>query len=350
MPSTLNVSVIGFGMAARVFHLPVIQSVPTLRLKTIVERSGDEARQRYPAAEIVREATAVWQDPTIDLVVITTPNPSHFDLARQALLANKHVVVEKPFTTTSAEAQQLIDLAQQKNRVLSVHHNRRWDNDFLTVRKIIEGNYLGQLVEYEAHYDRFRPALKTGAWREAAQAGSGILFDLGAHLIDQAQVLFGLPQALTADIRTQRVGAQADDNFELIFHYPDLKVTLKAGMLVREPGPRFTLHGTAGSFVKYGLDPQEEALKQGRSPSETNWGLEPQAQWGRLNTQFNGLHFEGQIETLAGCYPAFYQNVADAITGQAELIVKPEQAHHTIRLIELALESNRQRRTVEVDR
>ena len=259
----LSVGLIGYGMAGRTFHAPVIQSVPNLRLKKVVERHTNEARKRYPWVEVVPDATALLQDEEINLVVIATPNISHFDLARQSLKANKHVVVEKPFTTTSGQAQELIDLARQQNKVISVNHNRRWDGDFQTVKKLLEGRLLGRLVEYESHYNRFRNYPRPNAWREEEGAGGGILFDLGSHLIDQAQVLFGVPQMITSDIRVQRDFAKINDSFELILHYDDLKVTLKAGMLVREQSPRFILHGTEGSFVKYGFDPQEEALKRG---------------------------------------------------------------------------------------
>lgn len=346
MADQISVGLIGYGMAGRTFHAPVIQSVPNLRLKKVVERRTNEARKRYPWVEVVPDATALLQDEEIDLVVIATPNISHFDVARQSLKANKHVVVEKPFTTTSGQAQELIDLARQQNKVISVNHNRRWDGDFQTVKKLLEGRLLGRLVEYESHYNRFRNYPRPNAWREEERAGSGILFDLGSHLIDQAQVLFGVPQMITSDIRVQRDFAKINDSFELILHYDDLKVTLKAGMLVREQSPRFILHGTEGSFVKYGFDPQEEALKRGFVPSESNWGIEPREQWGTLITQVGGLDLEGQVKTIAGCYQSFYQNIVDVISGRAELAVKPEEARNTIRIIELAIESSEQKRTI----
>jgi predicted dehydrogenase len=346
MADEISVGLIGYGMAGRVFHAPVIQSVPGLHLKKVVERHTDESRKRYPSIEIVRDVRALLDDEKIDLVVITTPNSSHFDLARQSLLACKHVVVEKPFTTTSDEARQLIELAGQQQRLISVHHNRRWDGDFQTVKQVLESNLLGHLVEYESHYDRYRNYPRQNAWREAEEPGGGILYDLGSHLIDQAQVLFGLPRMITADIRVQRDFASVADNFELIMDYDNLKVTLKAGMLVREQGPRFILHGTEGSFVKYGIDPQEEALKRGLTPSEPDWGKEPRENWGTINTQIDGLHVLGQVETIAGCYQAYYRNLIDAIHGRAELAVKPEEARNTIRIIELALQSNEKRCTV----
>ena len=346
MTDQINVGLVGYGMAARVFHAPVIQSVPPLKLKTIVERHGDDSRTHYPDIKVVRDVSSLLQDANIDLVVIATPNISHFDLARQSLLANKHVVVEKPFTNTSAEAQQLIELAQQQNRLISVNQNRRWDGDFQTIKKLIAAKLLGRLVDYEAHFDRFRNQPRQNVWKEQEGPGSGILFDLGSHLIDQAQVLFGLPRMLTADIRVQRDGGRVVDNFEVILHYDDLKVTLRGGLLVREPGPRFTLHGTEGSFLKYGLDPQEEALNQGRTPDEPHWGEESKDLWGTLNTQVAGLHVEGRVETIPGRYQTFYENIADAIKGRAELAVRPEEARNTIRMIELAIQSHEEKRTV----
>ncbi len=345
MVHEICVGLIGYGMAARTFHEPVIQSVPSLSLKKVVARHPD-ASARYPSVEVLQDTAALLQDESIDLVVIATPNSSHFDLASQSLLANKHVVVEKPFTTSSAQAQQLIELARQQNRLISVHHNRRWDGDFQTVKQLLSNNLLGRLVEYEAHYDRFRNFPRPNAWREAAGEGSGILFDLGSHLIDQAQVLFGLPQMVTADLRTQRDFAQAVDNFDLTLHYDGLKVILKGGRLVRGQEPHFILHGTAGSFVKYGMDPQEEALKRNLTPTEPGWGEEPRERWGTLNTQIDGLHIEGRVETLVGSYQAYYQNIADAIAGRAELEVKPEEARDTIRIIELAMQSNAQKCTL----
>jgi predicted dehydrogenase len=256
------------------------------------------------------------------------------------------VVVEKPFTTTSAEAMKLIDLAGRQNRIISAHQNRRWDGDFQTVKRLLDEKLLGRLVEYESHFDRFRNYELPGAWREQEGPGTGVLFDLGSHLIDQAQVLFGLPQMITADIRIQRDFARTTDNFEVILHYQNVKATLKVGMLVREPGPRFMLHGTEGSFVKYGLDVQEEALKQGLTPSAPRWGEEAEEHWGTLNSQIGELHFKGRIETIAGRYQAYYENVVAAINGEAELIVKPEEAMNTIRIIELATESSQKRATI----
>ncbi|MEX2404879.1 MAG: oxidoreductase [Balneolales bacterium] len=346
MQDVINTGLIGYGNAAKVFHAPVIQAVQGLSLKKVVERRKKESSERYPWVDVVGDVTTLLLDESIELVVIATPNNTHFELARQALLSNKHVVVDKPLTITSEQAHQLIGLARQQKRVLSVFQNRRWDGDFKTVNKLIKGNLLGRLVEFESHFDRFRNYRKPG-WREDEGEGTGILYDLGPHLIDQAQTLFGLPEMVTADIRIQRDSAKVADYFELILHYNNLKATLKAGMLVREPNKRFILHGTEGSYVKYGLDPQENALKQGLLPSSPNWGMERRENWGKLNTNLNGLHFDGPLETLPGSYQDYYRNIADVIRGREELIVKPLQALNTIRIIEHALLSNEEKRTVK---
>src|SRR5215218_2488632 len=340
----INVGLIGYGMASRIFHAPFITTTPGLNVTVVLERHSSFSKRDYPYVDIVRDVDELLIDKTVDLIVVATPNSSHFELAQRALAAGKHVIVEKPFTITSIQAKQLIQIAKEQDRILSVHHNRRWDGDFLTVQKIIGAGALGTLAEYEAHYDRFRNQAR-GGWKESDE-GTGVLYDLGSHLIDQAQVLFGLPQMVTADIRTQREFSPIVDNFELILHYDGLKVTLKSGMLVRETLPRLILHGTKGSFVKYGLDPQEEALNNGRRPDEPGWGTEPRSQWGRINTDIEGLHFEGAVETEPGCYQAFYRNVVEVLDGRAELAVKPEVALNTIRIIEAAMQSNLEKRSV----
>jgi predicted dehydrogenase len=334
-------------MAAQVFHAPLIQASTDLRLTCIVQRRGDQAGRSYAQAKVVRSVDALLADDSVQLVVVATPNTSHFDIARRALEAGKHVVVDKPFTIASNDADVLIRLSRAQNRVLSVFQNRRWDGDFLTVKQILSQKPLGRLVQYESRFDRFRSSPKPGAWRDQALPGSGVLFDLGPHLIDQAVVLFGRPTGIYAEVRRQRDAVVSDDNFELHLEYPQLGVKLRAGMLVCEPSPRFVLYGTEGSFVKYGLDPQEDALKQGGSPGQPNWGAEPESAWGTL-TSWDGAVTRQKYPTLSGCYPAYYRNVYRAITGQEELAVRPEQARDVIRLIELAQQSNAERRMISV--
>jgi scyllo-inositol 2-dehydrogenase (NADP+) len=320
-----GVGLIGYGKAGRVFHAPLIRSVDGLHLHKIVEHRGDDA------------VNALLAEPEVALVVVATPNDSHFDLGRRALLAGKHVVIDKPFTVTSEAARQLIALARERNRTLTVFHNRRWEGDFLTIRRLLHQNALGRVVFYEARFDRFRNEPRPGAWRETSSPGSGILYDLGSHLIDQALVLFGKPDSITADVRTERDFGEADDAFDIWMHYPRLKVSLTAGMLVRERTPRFTVRGTEGTFVKFGVDPQEAALTEGRTPRDSDWGREPRDQWGTLITDRG----EETVETLPGSYQKFYENVRDVIAGRAELAVDPQQACNTIELIEQAAASSR---------
>jgi scyllo-inositol 2-dehydrogenase (NADP+) len=343
----LQVGLVGFGLAGRVFHAPLIHANPNLRLTHIVQRHGDEAAQKYPHAEIVRDVDTLLAQKSVNLVVVATPNTSHYDIAARALAAGKHVVVDKPFTITSREADELIDLARRSVRVLSVFQNRRWDGDFLTVREILDQRLLGRLAEYESRFDRFRPAIKENAWREQETPGSGVLFDLGSHLIDQAMVLFGPPATIYGDLRKQRDGAMTVDNFEVHLGYSNLKVTLKAASLACEPSPRFVLYGTEGSYTKFGLDPQEEALRQGHSPAESGWGEDAPEAWGTL-TRCDGAMNRQKYRTLPGRYPDYYSNVYRAITGSEELAVKPEQARDVIRLIELAEQSAREGKMIPV--
>lgn len=351
MTKVLKVGLIGFGNGGQTFHAPMINAVPGLELSKIRAAKPEQikiAKESYPKATIVSESSAIFDDPDIDLVVISTPNASHHSLGRQALLAGKHLVIDKPFTITTSDADELIELASQKNKILSVFQSRRFDGDFLTIKKIIAQNLLGNIVEVESRYDRFRNYLRPDAWREEDAPGTGILYDLGSHLVDQAQALFGLPQAITADIRIQRKNAKATDNFELILHYPSLKFTVKGGMLVKQPLQRFIVLGDEGSFVKYGLDVQEDLLKAGKRPeANQDWGSEPSSAWGRVSTDLNGLHFNGSIETEIGDYRKYYHNIYKTIIGEEQLIVTPLQARNNIRIIELAMKSQEERRTID---
>ncbi|PYO99248.1 MAG: oxidoreductase [Gemmatimonadetes bacterium] len=334
----LNVGLVGFGFAGKTFHAPVIRAVQGLRLTTIVQRSGAPPDPRYPDVEFVRSVQDLLTR-AIDLVVIATPNPSHHPIAKQCLLAGRHVVIDKPFTTTAAEAAELVRLAHDKRRVLSAYQNRRYVGDFVTVQTLLSDGGLGRVSIFESHFDRFRPELRPTAWREQPQPGSGIWFDLGSHLLDQALVLFGPPAAISADIRIEREGAATDDAFDVTLHYPRMRALLRASMLAASPGPTFAVHGTRGSFVKYGLDPQEEALKSGRTPDERNWDAEPPERHGVLTTP------EGTrtIPTIPSSFTHYYENVRDAIRGTAPLAVSTEQVLEVMCGLELALASSQQR-------
>jgi scyllo-inositol 2-dehydrogenase (NADP+) len=281
--------------------------------------------------------------------VVAAPNTVHHRLAAAALAAGRHVVVDKPFVLTSAEADELIALAAAEGRLLSVFQNRRWDGDFLTVQRCLEAGLLGEVSTYISRFDRFRPAPK-GGWREEAAAGSGILYDLGSHLIDQALHLFGLPETVVADVRIQRRGVQADDYVHLLLGYGRLRVLLHAAMMVREPGPRFEVHGDRGSFVKYGLDPQEDALRSGGRPGDPGWGSEPPERHGTLTTEAAGAELRGRLASVPGSYQAYYAAMADAVEGGGRVPVTAEEGRDTIMLIEHALQSSREGREVPVAR
>ncbi|MHB1921951.1 MAG: oxidoreductase [Chitinophagaceae bacterium] len=346
MPVTIQTGLIGFGISAQVFHAPFLTTVPGFNLSAVVERTGSRAAQSYPEVRTFRDPKDLFEDPSIDLVVITTPNDSHYSLARQGLLAGKHVLVEKPFTIRSADALELIDLAAQQKKVLSVYQNRRYVGDFLTIQEILKNNLLGEIMEWEAHYDRYRPELRPGAWREKPLAGSGILYDLGAHLIDQALVLFGIPLTITAVLRIQRPGAKAIDYFDLSLDYEHLRVILKGSMLVRETGPRYMIHGRSGSYIKYGEDPQEALLRSGIKPISPDWGKEPEENWGMIHFEDQGKSIREKYPTLPGNYGNFYRDFYQSIAEGAPLPVRAQEGYNTVHMLELALESNELGKTI----
>ncbi len=336
--NAIAVGLVGFGLSGRVFHAPFVSANPRMRLHSVVQRSDTSARAHDPEVRVVASLDALLQDDAVELVIITTPNPLHAPMARQALEAGRHVLLEKPFTVTSREADELIELARKSGRVLSVFQNRRFDGDFLTLQRLIEDGELGEVVDYEAHFDRYSP-VKPGRWRERDEPGSGILYDLGSHLIDQALVLFGMPRRVRADIRRQRPGSHVDDHFTVDLDYGRLGARLQAGMLVRRPGPRFAVHGTRGSFVKYGMDPQEARLRAGRRP-DGSIGEDEQSQWGELRTDDSAE--PRRVRTLDGCYATFFDQLADAVEGRPGGVADPTLSRQTIRIIERAFESARQ--------
>lgn len=349
--SVINAAVIGYGLAGSVFHAPIINCTEGFHLKTIYTTNSERKGQigsRYPDTAVVSDVDAIFGDEDIRLVTVATRNDCHYELAEKAILAGKNVVVDKPFTIVSADADKLIELAQKRNVMLSVFQNRRWDGDFLTVKKVVESGMLGSLVEFESHWDKFRNYPKDN-WREENAPGSGLWYDLGPHMVDQALALFGLPAAVTADLRIQRECAKTIDNFEVILHYDKLKVTLKVGMLVKIPTPRFVLQGENGTFVKYGLDIQEDDLAGGLTPlNKKNWGQEPEEQYGRISAVVGGVDFSGTVASEPGDYREFYKNIHQTLTQGKELIVTPQQAANNIKIIEQAIRSNEERRTIEL--
>ena len=345
-PQPINVGLIGFGFAGRTFHAPVIRAVSGLRLAAILQRKGTEAASAYPDVRIARSVDELLASDSIQLVVVATPNVSHFDLARQCLLAGRHVVIDKPFATTYAEAAELVSLAEKCGRLLSVYQSRRFDGDFKTVRSLLASDALGRVVLFESHYDRYRLQLRPGAWREQAGPGSGVFFDLGPHLIDQALALFGAPEAVSADIRVERDGAVVDDAFDLTLRYTRLRVQLRGTMLASKASAHFVIHGTKGSYVKYGLDPQENALKRGELPEGPDWGKEPEEAWGTLSLADGDRVTERAVPTEPGDYREYYANVRDAILGKAALAVTPQGAVSVMQVLELARQSSDERRAI----
>ncbi|AZN38274.1 oxidoreductase [Paenibacillus albus] len=347
--SQVRVGLIGYGFAGRTFHAPVVNAVPGLKLASVVERRSEQSKERFPWVNVVKDVRELYEDPSIDLIIVTTPSSDHFKFVQDALLAGKHVVVEKPFTPTAAEADELIALAKKQGKVLSVFHNRRFDGDFLTLKELLSQGVLGDVREATFRWDGFDPVLRSTNWREGSELGNGIFYDLGVHLLDQALTLFGIPDAVSGDVRKQREGAEAHDYFDVTLFYGDrLKINLRSSRFVREATPRYVLHGSKGTFIKYGVDPQERALIGGGQPNTPNWGKEPRELWGKLNTSIGDLHVEGVIETIAGSYADYYNNVYESIIGQAELEVKPEQARNAIRIIELALQSSEEGRKLPI--
>lgn len=339
--SPIITAIASYGMSGSVFHAPFIDVHPGFHLHTIVERSKDNARKRYPSVQIVRSFEEMLRIAEIELVVVNTPDVTHYDYVKAALLAGKHVVVEKPFVFKASEGEELVRLATEKNRLLAVYQNRRWDGDFLTIQDILKKGLLGKVVEFQSAYQRFRNAVQPNTWKERADGRVGLTYNLGSHMIDQAVVLFGKPQAVYADIDCLRENTEVDDYYFIQLIYPEVKVSLRASYLVREETPRYIIHGTIGSYVKYGLDPQEEALKTGTIPTGADWGMEERSQWGTLNTEIKNDHYRGKIETLQGNYRAFYDDIHHALTQGVKPQTNAASVLTVIRIIEAAFESSR---------
>jgi predicted dehydrogenase len=346
MENPISTGVLSYGMSGRVFHCPLLAAHPGFEITGIVKRGINEPIPLYPDAKIYKSIDEAVKSPDTELIIVNIPNEYHYQFTAKALLAGKHVVVEKPFTVTSSEANELIMLAKKSKKILTVFQNRRWDGDFLTVKKVLNEKQLDKVVEFEAHYDRWRNYVQENTWKEEDGPGGGILYNLGSHMIDQALNLFGVPDFVDARTGIQRTKGKADDFYDIRMEYKNLNVILKSSYLVREPGPRYVIHGEAGSFVKYGLDPQEQDLIDCKIPGSENWGSEPKNQWGKLNTEINGGHYEGPLETIPGNYLAFYDSVYESIRNGAPLAVTAEEAMLGIKIIEACIESNKFKKAV----
>ncbi|TAG14226.1 MAG: oxidoreductase [Sphingobacteriia bacterium] len=336
----INTVLLSFGMSGRVFHAPFIQLHEGFKLKGVLERTKQASLQFYPTIHIYRSLEEVLQDEAVELVVVNTPTNTHYEFTKRALLAGKHVVVEKAFTTTVEEAIELKELAALKNLTLSVYQNRRWDSDYSTVKKIVADGLLGEIVEAAFHFDRYNENLSPKQHKEIPGPGAGLLNDLGPHLIDQALHLFGMPQAVFADIRTIRFISQVDDYFSILLYYTDKRVIVKSSILVKEAIPAFVVHGTKGSFLKVRGDIQEAALVANQLPIGENWGEEPAAMRGLLNTTIDGKAIRENIPTLPGNYGAYYKLIYQAITNNTPPPVTPQDGINVMRIIEAARKSS----------
>ncbi len=343
MTTDLNVALVGYGYVGKTFHAPLIGATPGLTVRTVVSSDPAKVAADLPDARVVAALEEALADPAIDLVVIATPNALHAPQAIAALAAGKPVVVDKPFALTAAEARTMADAATTAGKLLAVFHNRRWDSDFLTVQRLIADGPLGEVTQYESHFDRFRPVVRD-RWRERAGPGAGAWMDLGPHLLDQALVLFGEPLAISADIGVQRHGAEADDYFHVLLRYPTLRVILHGSLLTAASDLRMAVHGTKASFIKHGLDPQEAQLKAGMTPGAPGWGRD--SRHGVLTTVENDVQVHAEVRPEVFGYRAFYAGVREAILNGAPSPVPVEQALRVMELLELARRASDERREI----
>jgi len=336
----INTALCSFGMSGWVFHAPFLFVNPHFNFYAVWERSKNLAEEKYPAVKTFRSLESMLEDDRIELVIVNTPNYTHFEYAKKALQAGKHVIVEKPFTINVGEAEELISISKEQNKKISVYQNRRYDSDYKTIKKIIASGVLGKIVEAEFHFDRFKEELSPKMHKETPGPGAGSLYDLGSHLIDQALQLFGMPQEIFADIRVIRPNSKVDDYWEILLYYKDLRVRLKSSYVVREPLPGYILHGLNGSFIKPKTDVQENTLKEGVLPGKSDWGTEPQSEKGLLHAEINGKVVKEFVESEQGNYGEYYEAIYNSIRNGAPLPVTAEEGLQVIRIIEDAFKSN----------
>jgi predicted dehydrogenase len=344
----INTALCSFGMSGLVFHSPFLSINPHFNFYAVWERTKDLAHEKFPEVKTYRTLEAMLADDLVELVIVNTPNYTHYEYAKKSLEAGKHVIVEKPFTIDVSQANDLIELAKKQNRVLSVYQNRRYDSDYKTIKKVVSQNLLGELVEVEMHFDRFREELSPKVHKETPGPGAGVLYDLGSHLIDQALQLFGKPEKIFADIRIIRPNSKVDDYFELLLYYPKLRVRLKASYIVREALPGYILHGLKGSFIKPKTDIQETLLKEGVIPGKKDWGTEPETEKGLLHTEIKGKEVIEFITSEQGNYNDYYNAIYEAIRNNQPLPVTAEEGAEVIKIILAAFESSESEKVVEL--
>jgi scyllo-inositol 2-dehydrogenase (NADP+) len=344
----IKTALCSFGMSGRVFHAPFIYLNKNFELYAVWERNKNLAAAKYPAIKTFRTLEEMLADDAIELVVINTPNSTHYEYSKKALLAGKNIIVEKPFTISTHEAAELIALSQQCNKLISVFQSRRYDSDYKTVKKIVDEKWLGEIVEAEIHYDRYKEDIGPKLHKETPGPGTGLLYDLGSHLIDQALQLFGMPYAVFADITIMRPVSKVDDYMELLLYYSKLRVRIKSSYLVREPLPSYSLHGSKGSFIKTRADVQEGLLLADVVPDADNWGEEPDKEKGLLHTEKDGKIIREYIPSLKGNYGEYYSGVYEAIRNNKPVPVTAKDGLNVIRIIETAYESNKEKKIIEL--
>ncbi len=344
---TIKAALLSYGMSGKVFQAPFLELHPGFELVGSWERSKKLIQEDYPHVKSYASIDEILAD-DVDLVVVNTPIETHFEYTKKVLEAGKHAIVEKAFTSTVAEAEELAALAKANGVKLAVFQNRRWDSDFKTVRQVLVDGSLGEIVEAEFHFDRYNPLLSRKQHKETVNSGSGILKDLGPHIIDQALYLFGFPKAVFADIRITRENSVVDDWIDVVLYYTDLRVRLKASFFVREPNPAYVLHGKRGSFLKHRGDVQEDDLKVMKKPNLDTWGTEPLEKEGFLHTEIDGKIMHGKIPTLQGNYYDFFDGVYNAIVNDTLEPVTAEEGASVMQIIEAAILSNKEKRVVDL--
>ncbi|WP_417352804.1 Gfo/Idh/MocA family oxidoreductase [Flavobacterium alkalisoli] len=343
----LKTALLSYGMSGKVFHAPFLELHPRFELTGSWERSKKLIQQDYPEVKSYSSLEELLSD-DVDLVIVNTPVETHYEYAKKVLEAGKHALVEKAFTTTTAEAEELRDLAKQKGLKLSVYQNRRWDSDFKTVKEVIDEKLLGDVVEAEFRFDRYNPNLSPKTHKETANAGAGVLKDLGSHLIDQAIHLFGLPNAVFADLRITRKNSLVDDLMDILLYYSDKRVRLRAGFFFREAVPAYAVHGTKGSFLKSRGDIQEDELKSGKKPTLEGWGIEPEDKAGILHTEKDGEVYRGHIPTRPGNYYGLFDALYHSITENKPEPVPAEDGVKVMKVIDAAIQSSEQKKVIQL--
>lgn len=338
----IRVGLLGYGYSGRTFHAPLLDAVPGIALRAVSSRDAAKVRLRYPAMEVYADPLALVAASDIDLVVIATPNDTHAPLARAAIEAGKHVVVDKPFALDLAEARDLVAQAERRGVMLSVFHNRRWDSDFLTIARAIDDGRVGTVSHFESHFDRFRPEVRD-RWREREGAGSGVWFDLGPHLVDQAVQLFGRPDRVQASLAAQRPGAATDDWAHVVLFYGERRVVLHAGMSVAGGTHRFVVHGDRGSMVKHASDRQERQLLEGLPPGAPGWGSDDDAL-----IMYDGLGNERSVPALPGDQRRYYAGIVAALTGAGPNPVPPADALLVMAIVEAAMQASQSETVVGI--